>query len=148
MRSIFRTILVFTFCLTAIICQGQEILKKASPIAKDLIDTLFIDNNINNWSVRAFGNFKDNSFALHNGDQTIRYVPNNRFGVGLGYANSKIHLDFSINLKGQEEEQTDRFNFSADMTLGKSFFGFRIAKYQGFEVRSDRHPDVFRNFFD
>ena len=124
---------------------AQDILKKVSPIGKDLIDTLFIDNNVNNWSVRGFGSFKDYTFKLINGPNKIKYVPKNRFGLGVGYANSKIHLDMGFNIKGQEAEVTERFTLSADLTLGKSFFGFRVTRYQGYDVQLQNAPDLFRD---
>ena len=135
------------FIVQATLVPAQEILKKAAPFGKDLIDTLFIDNNVDNWSIRAFSSFKDQTFGITNDDLTVRFVPNNRYGAGLGYANSKIKLDFGFSFGGGQQGQTDRFSFETDLSLGKSFFGIKLARFRGFEVESDDLdiPVLFRN---
>ena len=82
-----------------------------------IVDTLFIDRDINHWSVRAISSFKDNNIKLSNSTYTLRYTPTNPAGVGVGYASSKLLVDLIFNIKTNQEEVTDRFDFQGNLLL-------------------------------
>jgi hypothetical protein len=111
-----------------------------------LADSMFFDRDTSRWSIRALANFKDNNFKLSNDDYTLSYYPNNRSGVGVGFASSKLVLDLIINIKSNKEEVTDRFDMQGNMFLKNNFIVFQVQHYQGFNVRntSTDDPGIFR----
>jgi len=142
--AFFKTVLFLAFSHISTFTQAQDILKKVAPIGKNLIDTLFIDNNMNNWSLRTFVSFKDYQLELSNDETELNYVPNNPYGMGFGYANSKIRIDVGFNIKGKGEEVTDRFDMQGDLTLNNKLIVFQVQNYKGFEVESKDDPQTFR----
>jgi hypothetical protein len=114
----------------------------------DFIDTLFIDRDINNWSLRIFTSYKNTRFILSNNNSRLSYVPNNPFGLGIGIATKKMIIDIGFNLKGNKQNITNRYDLKANMMLSKHIFDFYFQRYQGFNVENDSdEPEVFRDDF-
>lgn len=101
------------------------------------IDTLFIDHDINNWSARVYTNYKDSRFRIADSHNTITYAPNNPFGIGIGIATRKIIIDFGINIKSDQKEPTERFDFHVTYMLKKHLFDYSLQIYEGFEAQSE-----------
>jgi len=111
----------------------------------ELIDTLFIDHNINNWSFRIFTNYKEQRFKLSNEDQSLTYFPNNPSGIGIGIATRKLLLDIAFNIKGRNEQPTSRFDMSGTVIIEKHLIDLFFQTYQGFNVRNDfNNSESFR----
>ena len=111
-----------------------------------LIDTLLIDKDLNNWSVRAVTSYKDNRFNLSNSNNTLQYTPNNRTGIGVGIATSKIIADIVLNIKSSNEEQTERFDFQGNVQIKQNIISLQVQNYQGYNVRNTTtgEPEIFR----
>lgn len=109
------------------------------------IDTLLIDRDINNWSVRLFGSFKEQRFILRNDNAKLRYVPNNPAGVGAGLATRKLIADFMVNINGNQEEATKRFDLQTTFLIKNHLFDVFLQDYEGFEIKNDLNDDkIFR----
>ena len=104
-------------------------------IETESYDTSYVNYQVENWSIRAFGLFKDHSFQIREGDNRINYVPRNRYGLGLGAAYFPLLLDLSINIKSRDKDPTTRFDAQFDVILKEHFVGVIIQDYKGFEVR-------------
>jgi hypothetical protein len=109
---------------------------------RNLMDTLFIDHDRNNWSIRLHTNYRDNSFQLKNSDEKIEYTPNNPYGIGVGFGTRKLILDvgFSIN---QDKESTDRIDFQSVIMINNHNLGYILQYYKGYNVDAENHS-VFR----
>lgn len=110
------------------------------------IDTLFIDRDINNYSVRVFTNYKARRFRLSNDDNHLYYVPNNPAGVGFGLATKKVILDLAFNIKTNKEEPTERFDMQGSLTLRNHNIDFGFQRYTGYNVENDQGvEEIFRD---
>ncbi|MDO6759364.1 DUF4421 family protein [Tamlana sp. 2_MG-2023] len=111
-----------------------------------IVDKLFIDHNIDNYSLRVFTNYKSKQFRVSNDDFKSRYVPNNRYGVGVGFASSKLLIDVAFNIKGNEDV-THRFDMQGTTIIGKkNYVNFYLQTYKGFNVKNNYGADpVFRD---
>ena len=108
------------------------------------VDSLFIDRNPTHYSLRLFTSYKDRSFILQNNSDEIRYTPNNKGGIGIGFANTKINVDLGINIKN-EDDVTERFDFETNLTLNKATIGLNIQHYKGYNLESNSSPEsIFR----
>ena len=83
---------------------------------------------------------KDRSFTLQNSSDQIRYTPNNKGGIGIGFANTKINIDLGINIKN-DDDVTERFDFETNLTLNKSTIGLSIQHYKGYNLESASSPE-------
>lgn len=112
-----------------------------------LVDTLFIDHDINNYSLRLFTNYKLKRFRIANDEFKSRYVPNNRFGIGFGFASSKLLVDIAFNIKDKNKDVTNRFDMQGTTILGKkNYVNFYVQTYKGFKVKNNFDEDfVFRD---
>jgi hypothetical protein len=110
------------------------------------IDTLFIDRDRNNWSIRLFTNYKINKFQLKTADENILYKPNNPMGWGVGLGTRKLIFDLAFNIKQKDKEPTKRFDFQAILILNHHYMNLVIQTYQGYNVitdnLSDFRPDI------
>ena len=113
---------------------SQELSFLDSLHAPKFIDTLFIDRDINNWSIRIFTNYKEQRFRLSNDSYKLTYFPNNPYGIGFGLATKKIILDLAFNIKTNKEEPTDRIDMQGSLTLEKHNIDFVFQRYKGFNV--------------
>ncbi len=105
------------------------------------IDTLFIDRDRNNWSIRLFTNYKINKFKLNTADENILYKPNNPFGFGFGLGTRKVIFDLAFNIKQKDKEPTKRFDFQAMLMHHNHYINFVIQSYQGYNVTTDNLSD-------
>ena len=82
------------------------------PAVLPLIEQSLILSEKLDWSVRLVSNFKSQRFKISNNEGTVKYTPNNPFGIGFGVANQKLVIDVIFNIKGAEkkEEQTEKYN--------------------------------------
>jgi hypothetical protein len=112
----------------------------------NIIDTLLIDKDLSHWSVRAVASYKDNRFNLSNSKSTMQYTPNNRVGIGVGIATSKLVADLVLNLKKDKEEQTERFDFQGNLLIKQNVIILQVQNYQGYNVRNTTtdDPGIFR----
>ncbi|RLD93080.1 MAG: hypothetical protein DRJ29_09910 [Bacteroidetes bacterium] len=125
---------LFFFCMlffsTSLFSQDSIFLDKIK--LPSFIDTLFIDRDLNNWSVRLFTNYKNNRFLLNSGDERLAYIPNNPIGVGFGLGTRKIILDIAFNIKSKNEEPTERFDLTVAMMLNHHSIDFFLQSYSGY----------------
>lgn len=109
------------------------------------IDTLLIDRDLNNWSIRAIGSFRQQRFNLTNNSSKFIYTPNNPYGIGLGIGTKKLTLDFTFNIKGHEENPTERFDLLGSFFKKNHLVDFYYQQYQGFNVENvDTGSVLFR----
>lgn len=137
------------FILSIISCSSYAQIEKERDSLNliDVVDSLFIDHDIRNYSLRLFSNFKVKQFKIKNGDSKSRYIPNNRYGLGFGFASSKVLIDIAFNVKTANKEATDRFDAQGTIIVGKHHYanGF-IQLYKGFNVKNNfNEPSVFRD---
>jgi len=104
-------------------------------------DTLFIDHDRNNWSIRLFTNYKDNSFQLRNSEKKIEYTPNNPYGFGVGFGTRKVILDVVFNINSRDEESTKRFDFQSVLMIKNHNIGFTLQSYKGYNVGNENLTD-------
>jgi hypothetical protein len=141
MKRIWITFICLFFSLSI---EAQSPSDSLKPL--DLIDTLFIDRDLNNWSIRLLFNTRDVRFRLKNDAEDVRYIPTNRFGMGLGIASRKLILDFNIAFKLNEEAQTDMFNMLGTAVFGKHVVDAFLQDFHGFYKRDEKTgEEVFRN---
>jgi hypothetical protein len=137
---------LFFFCMliftTPLFSQDSIFLDKIK--LPSFIDTLFIDRDLNNWSVRLFTNFKNNRFLLTSGDDRLVYIPNNPMGVGFGLGTRKIVLDIAFNIKSKNEEPTERFDLTVAMMLNKHHIDYFLQSYNGYNL-SYKDQEGFRS---
>ncbi|MCX7547500.1 DUF4421 family protein [Xanthomarina sp. F1114] len=139
-------IFICFLCLT--IASHAQILKKSDSLStKQVIDTLLIDRDMNNWSIRLFTNYKGQSFNLINDGDKLAFKPNNRAGVGFGLGTSKLIIDIAFNLKGNRENDTKRFDMQGSFIVGDhNLVNLYVQRYKGFNVNNNfNEPDVFRD---
>lgn len=143
--TLFLIICLFFVCYTS---QGQVVKEERdSSRVLDALDSLFIDHDIKNYSLRLFSNYKIKRFRIKNGNSKLSYVPNNRYGLGFGFANSKLLFDIAFNVKSGKEEVTKRFDFQGTFLFGKHHYvnGF-VQSYKGFNVNNNfNQPNEFRD---
>ncbi|MGY0392722.1 DUF4421 family protein [Bizionia sp. KMM 8389] len=110
------------------------------------VDSMFIDRDIDNYSLRVFTNYKVKRFTIKDDNSKTQFVPNNQFGVGFGFASRKLVLDIAFNLK-TKEEITKRFDMQGTTILGKHHFvNFYVQTYKGYNVKNDYGlPTEFRS---
>ncbi|MAX71133.1 MAG: hypothetical protein CMC76_08545 [Flavobacteriaceae bacterium] len=112
---------------------------------KDL-DSLLIDRDIDNYSIRFFTNYKVNKFSVLNSYYDVKFTPNNRHGIGFGVANKKMILDIGFNLKNPNKEETARFDFQGTAIIKKrNYTDLYIQSYKGFQAKNNfGESSVFR----
>lgn len=127
----------------------SQILKELDTLnLAEEVEKHFIDRNIDNYSVRLFSNYKFKQFRIRNDDDfKSRYVPNNKFGIGFGFASSKLLIDIGFNLKTNKEDVTKRIDIQGTTILAKkNYVNFYIQSYKGFNVKNNfDEPSVFRD---
>ncbi|MCX7550241.1 DUF4421 family protein [Xanthomarina sp. F2636L] len=143
-----RQILIVIIFLCFTITSYAQIIKKSDSLStKQVIDTLLIDRDMNNWSLRLFTNYKGQSFNLVNGDNQLSFKPNNRAGVGFGLGTSKLIIDIAFNLKSKEENPTERFDMQGSFIAGNhNLINLYVQRYKGFNVKNNfNEPEFFRD---
>ena len=102
------------------------------------LDSLLIDRDIENYSFRIFTNFKANKFTIKNDDSKAKFVPNNRHGLGFGFANRKMIVDLAFNLKNPNRENTRRFDLQGTTILwNRHYVGAVVQTYKGFRSKNN-----------
>mgnify|MGYP003675516026 CR=1 FL=1 len=130
--------LIFISCFTCFICNSQDI---------EDIDSLLIDRDIENYSIRIFSNYKVNKFSVLNDNSKVKFVPNNRYGLGLGFANKKVIVDVAFNIKNKNKEETRRFDAQGTTIVKKQHYvNLFVQTYKGFKAKHDfDEPTIFRS---
>jgi len=137
------TLLIF---FTAFHSISQNLITKDSLNARQIVDSLFVDRDLNNWSVRLYSNIKAQRFKLSSDEAHLNFTPNNPYGIGVGVATSKLILDIGYNLKSKKEEETDRFDLQAGFFLKKNVINFFVQVYEGFNMKNSiDNRNIFRN---
>lgn len=139
--------LIIGFLLIGFSSQSQIIKDRDSLTVVEVVDSLFIDHDIKNYSLRVFSNYKIKQFSIRNDDSKSRYYPNNRFGLGFGFASSKVLIDIAFNIKTDNEEVTNRFDGQGTLIIGKHHYinGF-LQVYNGFNEKNNFDvPSEFRS---
>tara|TARA_R110002012_G_scaffold319389_4_gene539864 strand:+ start:24657 stop:25652 length:996 start_codon:yes stop_codon:yes gene_type:complete len=141
------TFFLFTIFFLGCFSVKSQILKNvdSSKVFK-AVDSMFIDRDLENYSLRLFSNYKVKRFTLRDNDSKTRFIPNNPFGVGFGFASRKIVVDIAFNLKSGKEEVTNRFDLQGTTIIGKNHFvNFYVQTYKGYNVKNNyNEPAVFR----
>ncbi|PNQ72403.1 hypothetical protein C1T31_11445 [Hanstruepera neustonica] len=142
-----RFLVLVAFLVLSVSAQSQTEQKRDSLNLFKIIDSLFIDHDLSNYSARLFSNYKVKQFRILNDGNRSRYIPNNRFGVGFGVANSKLLIDIAFNIKSGKKETTDRFDAQGSLILGKhNYISFYLQTYKGFNIRNNfDEPNIFRH---
>lgn len=137
---VFILFFVGLFCAEGIAQKDTQFidLKKTTKF----IDTLLIDRDLDNWSVRALGSFKQQRFSIKPKDNKYRYTPNNPYGIGFGIGTKKIILDFTFNLKASEENPTERYDILWSYFKKNHLFDFYFQHYQGFDVENENTGEI------
>jgi len=139
-----RTLLVLFFLLNSL-SWSQNLDKTDSVQTTNLIDSLLIDHDLRNWSVRLLGNVKGQGFKLSNDDASLTYIPNNLFGIGIGVATRKLILDLAFNIKDKSTENTDRFDLQGGYIFDKNVIDFYFQIYDGFNIENSINSNsIFR----
>ncbi|QNK79095.1 DUF4421 family protein [Winogradskyella sp. PAMC22761] len=125
-------------CFTGLTLSAQDI--------EDL-DSLLVDRDIDNYSIRLFTNFKVNKFSIRDGDSKAKFVPNNRYGLGLGFANEKIIIDLAVNIKNPNKNKTSRFDLQGTTIVkDRNYVKLFTQIYKGFNAKNNfNEPKVFRD---
>ena len=110
------------------------------------LDSLLVDRDIENYSVRIITNFKSNKFSINNQGSKLRFVPNNKHGLGFGVANSKMIVDLAFNLKNPNKEETRKFDLQGTTIVkNRHYVNAYIQSYKGFQMKNNfEEPEVFR----
>ncbi|CDF79671.1 conserved hypothetical protein (DUF4421) [Formosa agariphila KMM 3901] len=143
-----KTIILFIFFTVSWTAQSQIIKNLDTLDVIKLIDKVFIDHDIDNYSLRFFSNYKVKQFRIKNEDDfKSKYSPNNKFGLGFGFASSKLLIDIAFNLKTNKKHITHRFDMQGTSIVGKkNYINFYVQTYKGFNVRNNfDEPFVFRD---
>jgi len=106
------------------------------------IDTLLIDRNLDNWSIRAFTSFKQQRFIIKPINNKFTYSPNNPYGIGFGVGTKKAIFDFSFNLKASEENPTKRYDILWSFFKKNYLFDCYFQHYRGFDVFNQNTGDI------
>jgi len=115
------------------------------PKLSKLEDTYLLSKDLV-WSVRLVSNFKQQLFQLKNNNESLKYAPNNPFGIGVGVANQKLIIDILFNLKTNKEEPTTKFAAEGATIYKKNLFTFTWENVQGYNVAgSKNNVDIFRD---
>ena len=137
--------LLFLFFLLTSFCWSQDLYITDSTKTKNLIDSLLIDRDLRNWSVRLYGSVKAQGFKLSNDNAALTYIPNNLFGIGVGIATRKLILDITFNIKDKNTEDTDRFDFRGGLIFNQNLIDFYFQIYDGFNIENSiNSTTVFR----
>ncbi|WP_240640221.1 DUF4421 family protein [Mangrovimonas spongiae] len=137
---------IFVVCFCGIQQINAQIIKDSLNIL-ETVDTLFVDRDFSNYSLRVFTNYKGRTLKLKDDNSKSRFVPNNRHGIGIGVANSKMVLDIAFNLKTKKKNATKRFDMQGATILGKhNYVNFYLQSYKGFLAKNDfGEPSIFRS---
>ena len=132
----FWILLCFLVFPTVLFSQSNGKKRYMSPW--EVIDSLFIDHDLENYSLRLFSDYKVKSFKLTHDDFKTRYVPKNRFNLGLGIANSKAMLDVGFNIRNGNREVTKRFDLQGSFIIRKRHYinGY-LQIYNGYNNKND-----------
>lgn len=143
---LYRIILTLSFLLISFSSISQNFNTKDSLTTKQVIDSLILDRDLNNWSIRLYTNIKAQHFKLSNNEASLNFTPNNPYGVGIGVATKKIILDIGYNLKNRRKEETDRFDLMAGFFLNKNILDFYVQVYKGFNIKNSIDENqIFRD---
>jgi len=97
------------------------------------------------WSVRLVSNFKQQLFHLKNNNESLKYTPNNPFGIGFGIANQKLIIDILFNLKTNKEAPTTKFAAEGAAIYKNNLITFTLEDVQGYNVAGSKNDvDIFR----
>lgn len=112
----------------------------------EVLDSLLVDRAIENYSIRVFTNYRVNRFSIENSGSIAKYIPNNRHGFGLGFANKKVILDIAFNLKNPNKEETRRFDLQGTTIIkNRHFINAYLQSYKGFQAKYNfEEPSNFR----
>ncbi len=134
--------LFLVICVTNVVfSQNESVLDKMK--LPTFIDTLFLDRDLNNYSVRLYTNYKENRFKIANAQEKVTYAPSNPFGIGIGIATKKLTIDLGLNIKSQNREATDRIDFSLTFMFRKHLIDYTFQMYQGY-TELDKPASDFR----
>ncbi len=140
------TLLLLLLLLINSLCWSQDVRQTDSLKTINRLDSLFIDRDLNNWSIRLFGNIKAQGFRLSNDNVRLSYTPNDLYGIGVGVATSKLILDFTYNLKNRNTENTDRFDLRGGLILEQNIIDFYFQVYRGFNIKNSiNSSSIFRD---
>lgn len=98
------------------------------------------------WSLRLVSNFKQQTFAVKNDNETLKYTPNNPYGIGFGVANQRLIIDILFNLKTDKENPTTKFAAEGATIYKKNLLDFTWENVHGYNIEgSNNDIDIFRS---
>jgi hypothetical protein len=106
------------------------------------LDSNYVNIEQNVLSIRTFLVYKTQSFKLRNSDYALRYSPNNRLGIGIGFAYYPILFDFAINVKVFKEDASERLDIQGELLYKKSLITLYFQDYKGFNISGDLIQDA------
>jgi hypothetical protein len=134
------------FFLTGSLCWSQDVDINDSTKTTNPIESLLIDRDLRNWSVRLLGNVRGQWFKLSNDNARLSYIPNNLFGIGVGVATRKLILDITFNLKDKSTEKTYIFDLRGGFLAKSNVFDFYFQRYRGFNIENSiNNTSIFRD---
>lgn len=143
LRHVWIVLLILVLSTTT---QAQKKKAKKSERHTSKVDSLLVDRNMDNWSVRLFGISKAQNLKLENDNIDLKYTPNNLFGIGIGVASRKLILDIAINLKDSSTENTNRFDIQFGYLEKRHVFDFYLQIYEGFNIENSMNENsIFRD---
>jgi len=138
-RCIFIAVIVLSSLSMA---RSQEVIQSFTP----QVDTSYINLLYDDWSLRLLGVFKYQNIIFSNGDgETIKYLPNDRTSVGVGFAYKFLVVDVGIRLLLNQEELTSRFDLQGDLAFSRHFVNVFIQRYKGFDEANSPSGVGFRD---
>lgn len=137
-------------CFTSIAFMffASSIKAQKIPIFRDpVVDSTYINLLPGKWSLRTFASSPYQAFSIRNKEnQTVKYIPNNLLGVGLGFSYRFIVLDLGINIKSKDTNATSRLDLQMSILLQKHHMDFYFQTYKGFDlVKSPFGEEQFRD---
>lgn len=102
-----------------------------------IIDSLLLSDKLK-WSARLVSNFKLHPFRLKNENSTLKYKPNNPYGIGFGLANQKIVIDIILNIKTNvDRNHTKKFAMEGSFSFKRNFIAFFVESVHGYHVKNN-----------
>ena len=126
-----RLCFLILFLVLQISAQGQTDPKDSLSIP-GIVDTLFIDHELKNWSFRFLTNIRDLRYRFNHENEDIGYVPTDRLGLGFGIASKKIIIDFNFALNSDKSHRTDMFNLLGTAVMGNHVVDLFFQDFNGY----------------
>lgn len=141
MKTVHSLVLILAFLLLLSTESQSQIIASS---LKPEVDTTYVDLKYNKWSLRLLGTYKhQNLFFSNVQGEKIKYVPNDRTSLGLGFSYKFLIIDLGIRLLLNRDEFTSRFDLQGEVALREHLIDLFVQRYQGFDKISSSGQDTF-----